>query len=114
KMRGRWCVVAACLASAGSLWAAAPATTTDLNVRIVGTASFQGRYTALIEDLNTQSDSFYKVGDPIYGHKITEITAEGLKLEKDGKTSYLAFDTKTSIDRNGVKDEPKTLAMVVP
>lgn len=114
KNRGRLLVVAMLVAGAQALYAAAGTTTTDLNVRIVGTASFQGRFTALIEDLNTQSDSFYKVGDPIYGHKITEITAEGVKLEKDGKASYLAFDTKTIIDRNAVKEEPKALAIVVP
>jgi len=66
----------------------------DLNVRIVGTASFQGRQTALIEDLNTRSDSFYKVGDPIYGYEITAISADGIRLQKNGKPAWLAFDVK--------------------
>lgn len=64
----------------------------ELRIRIVGTASFQGKHTALIEDLNTRSDSFYKVGDPIYGHKITQIASDGIHLEKSGKKSFVAFE----------------------
>lgn len=101
KQRGRLCVGVLCLLTAGSLYAAAPA---DLNVRIVGTASFQGKFTALIEDLNTSTDSFYKVGDPIYGHRIIAISAEGVKLEKDGVESYLAFDT--AVAEKDKKAEP--------
>lgn len=69
----------------------------DLNVRIVGTANFQGRYTALIEDMNTHTDSFYKVGDPIYGYRIEAISGDGVKLEKNGKTSFLAFEAPKTI-----------------
>jgi murein DD-endopeptidase MepM/ murein hydrolase activator NlpD len=63
----------------------------NLNIRIVGTASFQGKQTALIEDVNTNTDSFYKVGDPIYGHKITAIGTDGISLEKLGKRYFVAF-----------------------
>lgn len=72
-----------------------PATPPDLHVRIVGTASFQGRQTALVEDLNTHSDSFYKVGDPIYGYKITAIGEDGISLEKDGTKGFIAFEPTT-------------------
>ena len=82
----------------------------DLNVRIIGTASFQGKFTALIQDANTRSDSFYKVGDPIYGYKITEITAEGVKLEKDGTSSYLAFEPAPVQP----KEAPVQLASAIP
>lgn len=74
---------------------------TDLRIRIIGTASFQGRQTALIEDLNTLSDSFYKVGDPIYGYKITTIAADGIHLEKDGKKSFVAFAPTSIRARTG-------------
>lgn len=74
---------------------ARPATPPDLHVRIVGTASFQGRQTALVEDLNTHSDSFYKVGDPIYGYKITAIGEDGISLEKDGSKGFIAFEPTT-------------------
>lgn len=86
---------------------------TDLNVRIVGTASFQGKFTALIEDLNTHTDSFYKPGDPIYGHKIAEITAEGVKLEKNGAISYLAFDSQKVADRSADPSQSRELAAVL-
>lgn len=85
----------------------------NLNVRVVGTASFQGKFTALIEDLNTRTDSFYKVGDPIYGHRITAISAEGVKLEKEGQVSYLAFDTQTVADRTEKSDPSKEVAAVM-
>lgn len=96
KLRGTLFVSALCMLAALPVCAVAaeakaPA---DLNVRIVGTASFQGKFTALIEDVNTQTESFYKVGDPIYGYRITAISAEGVKLEKDGQQSYLAFEQK--------------------
>jgi murein DD-endopeptidase MepM/ murein hydrolase activator NlpD len=74
---------------------ARPPAPADLNIRIVGTASFQGRQTALVEDLNTHSDSFYKVGDPIYGYKITAIGADGIDLEKDGQHNFVAFEPST-------------------
>lgn len=114
--RGRLCVGVLCfMLTAASMCAAtgnvkAPA---DLNVRIIGTASFQGKFTALIEDLNTHTDSFYKVGDPIYGHRITAISAEGVKLEKDGAESYLAFDTKAVAERAGKKDSGREMASVI-
>ena len=69
----------------------------DLNIRIVGTASFQGRQTALIEDMNTRSDSFYRVGDPIYGYQITAITAEGIALEKNGQQCAVAFEASAGM-----------------
>lgn len=82
----------------------------DLNVRIVGTASFQGKFTALIEDLNTRTDSFYKVGDPVYGHRIIEISAEGVTLEKDGRKSYLAFDSAAVATRSGSSESSREVA----
>ncbi|MCX7019561.1 MAG: M23 family metallopeptidase [Candidatus Sumerlaeota bacterium] len=63
----------------------------NLNIRIIGTASFQGRQTALIEDSNTLTGAFYKVGDPLYGHKIAAITSDGIHLDKDGKKYFVAF-----------------------
>lgn len=63
----------------------------DINIRIVGTASFQGRQTALIEDCNTNAGSFYRVGDPIYGYKIAAIGTDGLQLEKAGKAFFVGF-----------------------
>lgn len=93
-------IMAACFSSSLSFSAtpskpAKPAAPADLHVRIVGTASFQGRQTALVEDLNTHSDSFYKVGDPIYGYKITAIGADGMDLEKDGAKGFVAFEPTT-------------------
>lgn len=113
--RGRLFVGIVCLATAGSLYAAAgdAKAPTNLNVRIIGTASFQGKFTALIEDLNTRTDSFYKVGDPIYGHRITAITAEGVKLEKDGAASYLAFDTQAVAGRSDNQEAGKEMASVI-
>lgn len=112
--RGMLCVGAICFLAAGPLWAAAGETEppTNLNVRIVGTASFQGKFTALIEDINTHTDSFYKVGDPIYGHRIIAISAEGVKLEKDGVASYLAFDTQ-AVERADKTDAGYELASVI-
>ena len=60
-----------------------------LNVRIIGTACFQGRWSAFIEDVNTLSDSFYSVGDPIYGFKITDIATSGIYLEKAQKKYFV-------------------------
>lgn len=64
----------------------------NLRVRIVGTASFQDRTTALIEDLNNQTESFYRIGDPIYGYHITAITSDGISVEKSGKRYYMPFE----------------------
>lgn len=58
----------------------------DLRIRVLGTASFQGRYTALVQDLNTHSDSFYRVGDPVYGYQITDISDSGMRVEKGGRS----------------------------
>lgn len=102
--RGRQLVGICCMLAMGSVWAQADKTPADLNVRIVGAASFQGKYTALIEDLNTKTDSFYKVGDPIYGYRITEISADGVSLEKNGQKSFLAFETAVA-DRSAEKAE---------
>ena len=63
----------------------------NLNIRIIGTASFQGRFTAYIEDQNTQEPAFYRVGDPIYGYKITEISASGVTVSKGGQTYVVPF-----------------------
>jgi murein DD-endopeptidase MepM/ murein hydrolase activator NlpD len=63
----------------------------NLNIRIIGTASFQGKQTALIEDQNTHADSFYRVGDPIYGYSIREIGTDGITLEKLGKRYFVDF-----------------------
>lgn len=79
-------------------------TSPELNIRIVGTASFQGKQTALIEDLNTNTDSFYKVGDPIYGHKIIAISADGITLEKNGKSLSVGFETNKNIARTTAPD----------
>jgi murein DD-endopeptidase MepM/ murein hydrolase activator NlpD len=96
--------------SAGNLKSAKPPAPPDLHIRIVGTASFQGRQTALVEDLNTRSDSFYKVGDPIYGYKITAIGADGIDLEKDGRRGFVAFEPSTM---RAVSGEDKTPGAVV-
>lgn len=74
--------VALCIAVPGSPAPAAP----GLNIRIIGTASFQGRSTALIEDLNSRTDSFYRVGDTIYGYSIVAISSSGVQVKKDDKT----------------------------
>lgn len=81
-------VVLGGLSSAGASQLPPP----DLQVRIVGTANFQGRFTALVEDRATRTDSFYRVGDMIYGHRITDITAAGMTLEKDGRSFFLPMD----------------------
>ena len=87
-----WLFACFCLL-AGSAQAAAPYPAPEnLNIRIVGTANFQGKYTALIEDANTHVDSFYRVGDPIYGHKICEITRDGMTLEKAGQKYYVPME----------------------
>lgn len=114
--KGRLWFGALCLVMIGSLRAAADSGLNrpeNLHVRIVGTASFQGKFTALIEDLNTHTDSFYKVGDPIYGHRITAISAEGVKLEKDGILGYLAFETETIADRTNKPAGDRELASVI-
>jgi len=82
---------------------------TDLNIRIVGTAAFQGRTTALIEDLNTHSDSFYKVGDPIYGYKVKEISAAGIYLEKEGRRAFVPLES-TSIRARQTQDKDVVVA----
>lgn len=82
----------------------------DLRIRIVGTASFQGKHTALIEDLNTHSDSFYKVGDPIYGYKITQIAGDGIHLEKAGKKSFVAFEPTSLRARSSEADKKVVVA----
>ena len=61
----------------------------NLNIRIIGTASFQGRWSALIEDVNSHSDSFYTTGDPLYGYRISAIETNGIHLEKAQKKYYV-------------------------
>ena len=81
-----------------------------LNIRIVGTASFQGKNTALIEDTNTHSDSFYKTGDPIYGYKITVIAPDGISLEKSGRKYFVAFQQTSLKARADEKDQKVVVA----
>jgi hypothetical protein len=64
----------------------------DLQVRIIGTANFQGRFTALVEDKATRTDSFYRVGDMLYGHRIIDISGAGMTLERGGRTFFLGLD----------------------
>ena len=61
----------------------------NLNIRIIGTASFQGRWSALIEDVNSRSDSFYTMGDPLYGYRISAIETGGIYLEKAQKKYFV-------------------------
>ena len=67
-----------------------------LEVRVVGTASFRGRQTALLEDLNAQSDAFYRVGDLVYGYRITAIGTDGVELVKGDQKYFLAFEPSGS------------------
>jgi murein DD-endopeptidase MepM/ murein hydrolase activator NlpD len=62
-----------------------------LNVRITGTASFQDRAVALIEDLNTQTQAFYRVGDLLYGYEIIAIEPTRVLLSKGGKEYLLTY-----------------------
>jgi len=62
-----------------------------LNVRITGTACFQDRAVALIEDLNTQTQAFYRVGDLLYGYEITAIEPTRVLLSKAGKEYLLTY-----------------------
>ncbi len=55
------------------------------NINVMGVAEFQGRQTALIEDLNTGVCAFYRPGDLIYGWHLTSITSKGIQLEQNGK-----------------------------
>ncbi|MBX7245998.1 MAG: M23 family metallopeptidase [Candidatus Sumerlaeaceae bacterium] len=100
--------VALLSASVASSSTSRPPAPSDLNVRIVGTASFQGRQTALIEDSNTRSDSFYRVGDPIYGYKITEISSDGISLEKRGQKYFVAFQA-TSVRARATEEKQKVV-----
>jgi len=115
KLRGRvaGCVIFLGVIAVPGAYADKTPAPADLNVRIVGTASFQGRFTALIEDLNTHTDSFYKVGDPIYGHKIVAISADGVTLDKNGASSYLAFDSQAVADRAETAEKPQEIAALV-
>lgn len=106
KLLASGCVLALALVMAGADTSSQPAAPENLNVRIVGTASFQGRQTALIEDLNTHSDSFYRVGDPIYGYRIAEISSEGIYVEKTGKRYYVAFEA-TALRARAAEGEEK-------
>lgn len=116
KMRGRLfgCLLAVCAVSSAYAADDKLPQPTELNVRIVGTASFQGKFTALIEDMNTRTDSFYKVGDPIYGHRIVGISDEGVKLKKGDAISYLAFDSKAVAEERAEKpEESREIAAVI-
>lgn len=59
-------------------------------VKVLGTASFQGRGTAFIQDTSTQAESFYQVGDGVYGFRITAIDEDGVRLEKSGRRYVVA------------------------
>lgn len=86
------CILALAIALTGAAVDLGHSTPPNLNIRIIGTASFQNRQTALIEDMNTHTDSFYKVGDPIYGFRIAEIKANGIRVEKGGLKYSVAFE----------------------
>lgn len=62
-----------------------------LNVRIIGTASFQDRAVALIEDLQTQTQAFYRVGDLLYGFQIVAIERTRVLLAKDARQFELTY-----------------------
>lgn len=74
---------------------------TDLNVRIVATANFNGSVTALIEDSNTQTESFYRPGDQVYGYTIVRIDSTGLTLTKAGDTYLVPFSPAVIRTREG-------------
>jgi murein DD-endopeptidase MepM/ murein hydrolase activator NlpD len=97
RLRVDLAIVQACLVAAilGMIAPPAQSATTppNLNIRIIGTASFQGRFTAYIEDQNTQEPAFYRVGDPIYGYKITEISASGVTVSKAGQAYVVPFQS---------------------
>jgi murein DD-endopeptidase MepM/ murein hydrolase activator NlpD len=80
----------------------------NLNIRIIGTACFQGRWSAFIEDVNTLSDSFYDVGDPIYGYKISAIATTGISLEKGTKKYFVPI--KSSSAPALPEPEPRAMA----
>jgi len=63
----------------------------DLRVRVIGTASFQDRAVALIEDLNAQVQAFYRPGDSLYGYRIVAIEPTRVLLEKDGQSFFLTY-----------------------
>jgi murein DD-endopeptidase MepM/ murein hydrolase activator NlpD len=67
----------------------------DLNIRIIGVANFQGKYTALIEDSNTKTDSFYKLSDSIYGYRIAEFRDDGLLLTKGTGRFFMPYASTT-------------------
>lgn len=112
-MSARTLAVMALLAFPGALAVSATSNLPappDIKVRIVGTASFQGRQTALIEDRNTLTDSFYRVGDPIYGYKITSITSDGIFLDKGSKKFFVAFEPSSVRARGGDADNKVVVA----
>ncbi len=61
----------------------------DLRVRVIGTASFQERAVALIEDLNARTQAFYRPGDFVYGYQILAIEPTRILLDKDGRQFVL-------------------------
>ncbi|MCX7625791.1 MAG: peptidoglycan DD-metalloendopeptidase family protein [Candidatus Sumerlaeaceae bacterium] len=67
----------------------------DLRVRIIGTASFQDRAVALVEDLNSQIQAFYRVGDVLYGYRIVAIEPTRVLLERDGQSYVVAYEPLT-------------------
>jgi murein DD-endopeptidase MepM/ murein hydrolase activator NlpD len=60
-------------------------------VRVIGTASFQDRAVALIEDLNARCQAFYRPGDILYGYQIVAVEPMRILLDKDGRQFYLAY-----------------------
>lgn len=76
-----------CCVSGMSAWAA-----NSVLIKVVGVSDFNGRQTALLEDQNTGGAAFYRLGDVIYGWKLTRISTSGIVLEREGKTeSYDVF-----------------------
>lgn len=83
-------------ASVGDTRPASSGLPADLRIRVLGTASFQGRYTALIQDLNTLSDSFYRVDDSVYGYRVLEITDSGIRVEKGDRSYTVAVELSSA------------------
>jgi murein DD-endopeptidase MepM/ murein hydrolase activator NlpD len=63
----------------------------DLAVRVIGTASFQDRAVALIEDAPTGNQAFYRPGDSLYGYQIIAIEQTRILLARDGHQYFLTW-----------------------
>ncbi len=78
----------------------------DLPVRVIGTASFQDRAVALIEDQASGLQAFYRPGDMLYGYQITTIEPLRVLLAKEGKQYFLAVQPPVLIEP--VEEAPST------